>query len=261
MSNFHGTINDKDGPNNVKIHSDHKYIQNFGILNFNENRDFSMETQDSEIALCILEGTCSIEVNGHEYENIKSRDNVFQGLPTSVYVPIDSKFTIKSGKAKIAICGGKCDKKKEPALIVPDQIKIMDVGKDNWNREVRIIMGPDGPSENLILGETMNPPGNWSGTPPHKHEKDNIPEESLHEELYYFRFDKPQGWGIERFYSPGRNVNELIYLQDNSVTFMPWGYHQIVAGPGYTLYYLFFLSGEGKKLVGVEDTKHSWIKD
>ncbi len=88
-------------------------------------------------------------------------------------------------------------------------------------------MGPDSPSVNIILGETLNPPGNWSGTPPHKHEIDDLSRESLHEEVYYFRTDKPQGWGIERIYSPERGVNDLLFLQNNSVTFMPWGYTRL----------------------------------
>ncbi len=122
-----------------------------------------------------------------------------------------------------------------------------------------MIIGPEGPSQNLLLGETLNPPGNWSGTPAHKHEQARPPDESCHEELYYFKIDKPQGFGIQKFYSPERGVDELISITDGTVTFMPWGYHQIVAGPGYTLYYLFFLSGQGKKLAGVPDQNHCWI--
>jgi 5-deoxy-glucuronate isomerase len=145
-------------------------------------------------------------------------------------------------------------------IIRPEQVKVMQVGRDNWSREVRIIIGPESPSVNMIVGETLNPPGNWSGTPPHKHEGNEARNESLHEELYYFSTDKPQGWGIERLYSPERGVNELIYLKNNIVTFMPWGYHQIVSAPGYTLYYLFFLAGNGKGLSGYEDPDHNWIK-
>ena len=109
------------------------------------------------------------------------------------------------------------------------------------------------------MGETVNPPGNWSGTPPHKHEVNDLPEESLHEELYYFKTDKPQGWGIQRTYSPSRGLNKLINLENNTITVMPYGYHQIVAGPGYTLYYLFFLAGKGNDLCPYEDPQHNWI--
>jgi 5-deoxy-glucuronate isomerase len=50
-------------------------------------------------------------------------------------------------------------------------------------------------------------------------------------------------------------------LQDHSLSFMPWGYHQVAAAPGYTLYYSFFLAGKGKSLTGYTDPDHSWITD
>lgn len=260
MSEFITLIEDEKGLNRVSLHPDHKHITYVGVLNLESGSDFSFETEGSEFGLLFLEGSCTVKIEGTDYGRITSRDEVFTGLPYAVYVPMDSAFTLTKGRAKVAVFGGRCNKKTKPALIAPQDIKIMDVGKDNWSREVRIIIGPEGPSVNIILGETLNPPGNWSGTPPHKHEIDDLPKESLHEEVYYFRTDKPQGWGIERIYSPERGINDLLFLRDNSVTFMPWGYHQIVAAPGYTLYYSFFLAGEGKQLIGCEDQGHCWIK-
>ena len=35
------------------------------------------------------------------------------------------------------------------------------------------------PEGELIVGETLNPPGGWSSYPPHRHD---------HEELYLYRF-------------------------------------------------------------------------
>ena len=184
-------------------------------------------------------------------------------MTSSVYIPPGMRYSVVSDEGvEAGICKAACmPYGGEAKLITPDDVKVMQVGRDNWAREVRIMIGPHIVAKNMIIGETINPPGNWSGTPPHKHENNNLPKESLHEELYYFRTDKPQGWGIERLYSPERNINELIYLQNNTVTFMPWGYHQIVAAPGYTLYYLFFLAGEGNVLAGLEDSNHNWIKN
>jgi 5-deoxy-glucuronate isomerase len=260
MSDFKATVSDGRGYNEVRLHPEHRFIQQFGILNLDKNDEYTLETGANEFGLLVLEGRCHVDVEGRNGFEVKSRANVFAGLPTGVYVPADSRFSVTGGKAKVAVCGGKCGQKTEPAVITPEQIKVMRVGKDNWSREVRVIIGPGNPSVNMILGETINPPGNWSGTPPHKHEVDDLPQQSLHEELYYFQFDKLQGWGIERFYSQERQINDLIYLENNTVTFMPWGYHQIVASPGYTLHYLFFLAGKGSQLIGFEDPEHNWIK-
>ncbi len=262
MAEYHTKIDVSKGINTANLsESSFKFIKDFSILNLIGENKFSFDPSPFETGILIFEGTFDIEIDGKFHKDVGSRDNVFSGLPTAVYIPTDTPFTCSGSNASIAICRAECSEKTEPAVIMPDQVKVMDVGEDNWSREVRILIGPDSPSVNMIVGETINPPGNWSGTPPHKHEGDKSQGESRQEELYYFKTDKPQGWGIERFYSPARNVNELIYLKENSITFMPWGYHQIVAAPGYTLYYLFFLAGEGKDLSPFEDPEHNWIKN
>jgi 5-deoxy-glucuronate isomerase len=261
MGKFSTELSAGEGMNQADLgSSDFKFIKEFGVLNFQRDSTQNFKASPHETGLLILEGSCELKIDGDTAKTVTSRDSIFSGIPSAAYIPIDTPFTIRSSKALIGLCRAACTEKTEPAIIEPDQVKVMNVGKDNWAREVRILIGPNAPSVNLIMGETINPPGNWSGTPPHKHEGINPEVESLHEELYYFKPDKPQGWGIERLYSSERGVNELIYLKDNTVTFMPWGYHQIVSGPGYTLYYMFFLAGKGKDLKGYEDQDHNWIK-
>jgi 5-deoxy-glucuronate isomerase len=236
------------------------YINGFCVRDLDSKDTLVISTSPvEEIGILILSGACDIVLEGKIYNGVGARESVFDGVPAGVYIPPGMSCSITGKRARLAICRGKCGKKTHHAVIRPEDVKVMKAGKDNWQRDVRIIIGPDGPSENLILGETINPAGNWSGTPPHKHEVYDLPRESMHEELYYFKSDKPQGYGAEKFYSPERGVDELIPLRDNTVTYMPWGYHQIVAGPGYTLYYLFFLSGKGKQLAGAVDPDHEWI--
>ena len=235
------------------------FIEEFGILRQGRDEVYQHSSGGSEVGMMILSGECSFEIGG-ELFHVGNRKDVFGGLPQAVYIPPGQSFKISGGPLEAAFCQTKAGKGGEYRIIQESQVKVNQVGKGNWAREVRLAIPPKGFSQNLIMGETINPPGNWSGTPPHKHEADNLPEESLHEELYYFKTDKPQGWGIQRIYSSSRNLNELIYLEDNTITFMPRGYHQIVAGPGYTLYYLFCLAGRGNDLCGYEDPQHNWIK-
>jgi len=250
----------KGGVNKAKINDGmFKLIRDFQVIILAEGQKLKLKSGDSEIALVILKGTCDVNIDGKTYDNLGTRKDIFQEKPTAVYIPIEKEFEIVSRNVEIALCSAVCKEKKDVAVITPDKVKVMQVGKDNWARQVSLVITPDTVSANLIIGETINPPGNWSGTPAHKHEIDDLPNESFHEELYYFKCDRQDGFGVQRLYSLERGVNDLIYLKDNTVTFMPWGYHQIVAGPGYTLYYLFFLSGTGKKLVGCGDPEHTWI--
>jgi 5-deoxy-glucuronate isomerase len=252
----------KEGINKVKITKRlFKFIQGFEIALLKSGQQITLRSRDCEVGIVILKGKCNINIDGKTYKNLGSRVDVFSERPTAVYIPLDKEVEILSFGVELALCYARCQKKKEFAIINPSRIKVTQVGKDNWQRQVSLIIGPDSESVNLIVGETINPPGNWSGTPAHKHEVDNLPFESLHEELYYFRVNRKDGFGIQRFYSPERNINEFIYLCENTVTFIPWGYHQIVAGPGYTLYYLFFLSGKSGKLIGFSDPNHKWITE
>lgn len=236
-----------------------QFIEEFGILRLGISEVYQGSSRDTELGIVILSGKCGFEIDG-ELFYVGNRDDVFSGLPQAIYMPPGHSFRVSGGPLEAAICRTKAKEERKYKVIVESEVMVNQVGKGNWAREVRLVIPPKGFSQNLIMGETINPPGNWSGTPPHKHEVDNLPEESFHEELYYFKTDKPQGWGIQRTYSPSRGVNELIYLEENTVTFMPWGYHQIVAGPGYTIYYLFCLAGMGNDLRGYEDPQHNWFK-
>ncbi len=263
MNKFSDRVEVNSGYNSV-VDRDTKlsFIEKFGILKLESNGSYNDIAPDHETALIIYNGKCTVKAGESIFENIGGRKSVFDGLPTAVYIPPGKEYTINNGDAEIGICKAKCEAfDGKPALITTEQVKIMHPGNGNWSREVRLILGPDSVAQKMILGETINPPGNWSGYPPHKHENDNLPAESLHDELYLFKTDKPQGWGIERIYSPERDVNEFIYLQNNTVTYMPWGYHPIVAAPGYNLYYMFFLAGDQTVLGQFEDPEHSWIKN
>jgi len=260
MSQYRSQIETDEGSNDaIWPENMLKYIQKFSVLQLNESENVELLTNDhQEMGMLIMEGTCDISIDGKEYKGLGSRKSIFDGLPSGGYIPSDSKVVITSYGVKLVLGLGHCSTKKDHVIVRPDDVKVIDAGKNNWYRNVRLIIPPNGPSENLIIGETINPPGNWSTTPPHKHDVEDLPNESMHEELYYFKFDKPQGYGIEKYYTKDRKIDELIELKDNSVTVIPQGYHQIVSAPD-TLYYLFFLSGVGNDLVMSNDPEHDWV--
>jgi 5-deoxy-glucuronate isomerase len=52
--------------------------------------------------------------------------------------------------------------------------------------------------------------GNWSSYPPHKHDRDALPEESFLEETYYHRLNPPQGFAFQRVYTDDRSIDETM---------------------------------------------------
>ena len=151
--------------------------------------------------------------------------------------------------------------KKEPCLVTPDKVKERIVGKDNWQRTVYDVLCPEQVDcAHLLMGETINPSGNWSSYPPHKHDCDNLPTEAKLEEIYFFQVNPEQGFGFQRIYTHGDSVDETFTVTHNTLVVIPQGYHPVVAAPGYQLYYLWVLAGEKRVLQPCDDPNHCWIK-
>jgi 5-deoxy-glucuronate isomerase len=108
----------------------------------------------------------------------------------------------------------------------------------------------------LLVGETFNPPGNWSSYPPHKH--DGRDGEPRLEEVYHYRIDPPQGFGHQTLYtSDGESVTHVV--RDGDAVLLPYGYHPVAAAPGYRLYYLWALAGAERRMALYEDPQHKWV--
>lgn len=240
-----------------------EYIREFGILRLSENESFEGDTGPCEAILHIIEGVCSLSTSSDKFANLGLRSTPFAGRPAAIYLPPNTSYTIEAKHVEIAITLAAAKTQDESVqsesiAIPPEDVSPNLVGQDNWQRTVTMIAPPDFPSQRLILGETINPPGNWSGVPTHKHDTFQPNIESVHEELYYFRVDRPGGWGVERIYDK-QGLDELALLQDRVVTIMPRGYHTVSAAPGFTLYYAFVLAGPAKSLIPTLDPDQAWI--
>jgi 5-deoxy-glucuronate isomerase len=108
------------------------------------------------------------------------------------------------------------------------------------------------------VGETFTPSGNWSTYPPHRHEVENLPHEAFHEEIYFFKVNPPDGFGICRYYND-HGVEENFTIRDNTALMAPSGYHSVVSAPGYTTYYLWFLGGEHRVQAVADDPATGWV--
>ena len=143
-------------------------------------------------------------------------------------------------------------------LIGPADVKVNARGRANYSREVHDIFVTDPHVQRLMVGETFNPPGNWSSYPPHKHDgKDGEP---TLEEVYYFTIDPPQGFGQQILYTnDGESATHSV--RDGDAVLLPYGYHPVSAPPGYRLCYLWGMAGEQRKLALHEDPAHKWIHE
>ena len=56
-----------------------------------------------------------------------------------------------------------------------------------------------------------------------------------------------------------RTLNEIVFAKNNDLVTIPKGYHPVVAGHGYNVYYLNFLAGTDQSLANSDDPDHKWI--
>jgi 5-deoxy-glucuronate isomerase len=239
-------------------HPDLSYIE-FGLLALADGQRWEHTFEGAESVLVILGGRCDVQVDAQQWTDIGQRKDVFGGKATAAYCPPGSMCRVVGrGQVALAVCSGEADGTGEPALILPDRVQVREVGKDTFQRSVHDIAVPaNADAKRLIVGETYNRPGLWSGYPPHKHDVDNPPEESNLEEAYYFRLNPPQGFALQTVYGDG--FEDAYAVGDGDVVTIAEGYHAVAAAPGYELYYLWILAGEHRTMRLCDDPQHSWV--
>ncbi|HID96328.1 MAG TPA: 5-deoxy-glucuronate isomerase [Candidatus Latescibacteria bacterium] len=234
----------------------------FGILNLSEGDSFNQNADEKETGLVVLSGKCTVRVDGAIFEAIGGRQDVFSGLAHAVYIPCKKSYEVEAlSDVEIALCKAPSDLEGDARLITPDQVNIRSAGKLNWRRDIRDIIGPDFPARHLLVGETLNPPGNWSSVPPHRHDFNNPPEEVDMEEVYFFKIKPKGGFGVQRIYTDDRSVDEIYTIEENDTVIIPEGYHPVTAAPGYSICYLWVLAGEERVMRPRSDPQHAWLSD
>jgi len=233
----------------------------FGILRMSSFQNYRAKTGEDEILLVILGGMVHLEMRGQKWEFLGRRKDVFDGPATSAYLPRGSSFKLTAiGDTEVAFCRAKSEEDREPYVILSEQVKVSQRGETGFLREIHDILPPDRPASRLIVGETFNAPGQWSSYPPHKHDQERPPIETQMEEIYLYKFDPPQGFGLQRIYRPEGGLDEALVVRNNLVVGLPEGYHPVVAAPGYRLYYLWLLAGQSRQLIQYDDPDHAWVK-
>jgi len=227
------------------------------LLVLSSGESFHFSTKGSEAAAVILSGEASVKTQGHEYR--LKRESVFTETASALCLPIDSEAIFTADRpTEIAICKARTSEKGEPFFISPEMTKEKTVGKENWERKVVDIVGADAPASRLVIGETFNRPGGWSSFPPHKHDTAIDGVEAKMEEIYLFRLNPSEGFGTQTVY--GRQGSYSFKGKDYDAGTIPWGYHPVSAMPGYGLYYLWFLAGEGRVLMPNTDPEYKWLE-
>jgi 5-deoxy-glucuronate isomerase len=233
----------------------------FRTRKLTRGQKLSSNTSQNELGMVILGGQCSVESTVGSWLDIGSRAHVFSGLPSALYLPIQTRFTVAANTdCEIALCFSRAESSYPARLISPDEVEVEIRGGGNATRQINHILKPEFQAQRLMVVEVYTPSGNWSSYPPHKHDVHNPPAEVDLEEIYYYKIDRPEGYAIQRIYTADRKLDATLTVRDGELVLVPEGYHPVVAAHGYTVYYLNALAGSARSMAASDDPDYAWVR-
>ncbi len=216
-----------------------------------------------EAVLLLLEGAATVR-SGEHAGDLGPRESVFDDLPWAVYIPPGGTLDVRVRESMMAaVATAPAAAHRHVQLISPHHMSERVVGANNWTRRVRSVIDQT-VSERLLVGETVNPPGNWSSYPPHKHDRLTDAGELPMEEVYYYTVRPDSGFGLQMIYSAPddpESLDQIYRVRGGDLVLLPRGYHPVVAAAGYELHYVWAIAGP-RVASGAwsDDPAHAWIR-
>ena len=234
----------------------------FALHELEAGENIVLQQSGRELCLVILTGTANVQVGEQNWDDVGGRETVFEDkAPGAIYVPAGENAEVKAQtRIELAVCSAPGKGASGSARKIETEKMSQEVrGKDSNTRYVRNILPETEPADSLLVVEVVTPSGNWSSYPPHKHDRDALPEESKLEETYYHRLDPDSGYVHQRVYTDDRSLDETLSAEDGDVVLVPEGYHPVGVPHGYTSYYLNVMAGPIREWHFHNDPAHEWM--
>ena len=235
----------------VDVDNEFVPLNYFNIIKLKMGEVFDYSVSGYETCIVPATGTISVDIDGETFDQLGNRGvDVWDGEPEGAYVPVGAKVRIicQSEKTETFIAGAKYDKVLEPFDIRKAEIDFVQYGSDETktHRKIKHILGANqhGKVGRLLVSELYTVgQGGWSGFPSHKHDTDQLPDESRHDETYNFRFKPNYGSGLQMLQREDNEPGDAYHIMDGSTMLIDKGYHPCAVLPGYEMYYFTILGG------------------
>ena len=229
-----------------------------GLLVLRDGAKWEFYESDKEVALLLLKGRVRFEWGDIDCEacqvHLADRPDEFHHEPWCLHAPRGMRLRVTAlPEAEIYVQAVGNDRDFPAKLYEPEEVVTQRAGAngelmDAMRREIKTLFDHESaPWSNMVLGEVLNYPGKWSSYPPHHHPQP---------EVYFHRFDKPQGFGAS--FANG----EIYTSRQNGLTVINHGFHSQAAAPGYAMVYVWgirHLPGDPWKKTRIDDQEHAWL--
>lgn len=228
-------------------------LMDIGIYKMSAGEKATFLEDKKETAFSLYDGEVTFRWEGRT--EAAKRTSLFDENPTVVHVAKGVEVILEATTdVEILIQKTTNDNIFESRFYRAEDCRSDIFGENVWGdtakRVVRTVFDyGNAPYSNMVLGEVINAPGKWSSYIPHGHDQP---------EVYYYRFDKSQGFGA------GFIGDELYKIVDNSALCIPGGpTHPQVTAPGYAMHYTWMIRHfDGNPWTSrVNDPQHEWLLD
>jgi 5-deoxy-glucuronate isomerase len=227
----------------------------FEVLSLDAGRTAWRGTEGNELCIVVVEGGCVVRSSHGEWE-IGGRVDPWSGSPGAAYLPPGTDVEL-IGAGEIALCWAPANGGASARVLEASPAEVRGTG--SYERRIHNILMSDREADSLLVTEVLTPGGHWSSYPPHKHDRDAMPDESFLEETYYHRVAPAHGFGLQRVYTAEGDLDETVAVRDRDTVLVPRGYHTVSAPPGYDLYYLNVMAGPTRAWAISNDPDHEWM--
>jgi len=233
----------------------------FAAYRLRSDEVLRLDLASAEVCLVVLAGNVTVATHGQTWARLGGRASVFEDRPPhAVYLPRGEGVVVMAHTAaEIGVASAPGPGGAPARLIEPAVMKRSVRGTGANTRFVCDILPQTEPADHLLVVEVRTPSSHSSSYPPHKHDTDNLPEESALEETYYHRLDPAQGFAFQRVYTDDRSLDESFAVEDHDVVMVPRGYHPVVVPYGYESYYLNVMAGPKREWHFRNDPAHEWM--
>ena len=242
-----------DNRNKPIVDVDHELVplNYFNIVKLTKGEVFDYAVPGYETCIVPATGTVDVDIDGASCPALGNRTvDVWDGEPEGVYVPTGAhaRITCLTDATEVFIAGAKYDKVLEPFDVRDSAIDLVQYGSDDTktHRKIKHILGANHHDRvgRLLVSELYTVgQGGWSGFPSHKHDTDNLPDETRHDETYNFRFRPDYGSGLQMLQREDNEPGDAYHIMNSSTVLIDKGYHPCAVLPGYEMYYFTILGG------------------
>lgn len=206
-------------------------MMNISVHQIRKGAALKLNKEKEETAVLLISG--DVTFRWEEQTANAVREDPFKGDAVCLHVAKGVAVTVEALEdSEVLVQSVENDGVFASMLYTPETTPQGTFGKGQFEgkaeRKVRTFFDcHNAPYSNMVIGDLTVPQGGWSSYPPHGHEQP---------EVYYYRFDKPQGFGASFV------GEEVAIITDRGFASIPGGLtHPQVNAPGYPMYYVWMI--------------------